>query len=149
MRPWTSRWSCATRWRRASGCCSWATPSKPSAGFAEALTSYQRSAVLHRRLGDRGREALAWQGTGETPRRLGRHAEAAGFHRRAATVQEELGDAWQQAIALDGLAAASLSAAEREGHRHWGDALRLLDGYRDARALRLRTDIEGRLARGR
>ncbi len=33
--------------------------------------------------------------------------------------------------------------------RHWGDALRLLDGYQDARAARLRTHIEGRLATGR
>ena len=125
--------------------------------FAEALTSYQRSSVLHRRLGDRGREALAWQGTGETYRRLDRDDEASGFHRRAAAVQQELGDTWQQAIALDGLAAALTAAADDGGvatarataHRHWGEALRLLDGYRDARAARLRTHIEERLASGR
>ncbi|MFI0779811.1 ATP-binding protein [Streptomyces sp. NPDC021212] len=120
--------------------------------FAEALTSYQRSAALHRRLGDRGREALAWQGTGETYRRLERHDEAAAFHRRAAGAQQDLGDAWQQAIALDGLAAASLSGEEGDAvaaRRHWADALRLVDGYRDARAGRLRERIEGRLARDR
>ncbi|MGY0058474.1 ATP-binding protein [Streptomyces sp. LZ34] len=54
--------------------------------YAEALTSYQRSAVLHRRLGDRSREALAWHGAGGAYQRLGRHGEAADFYRRAAMV---------------------------------------------------------------
>ncbi|MFF7648249.1 hypothetical protein ACFZCY_00020 [Streptomyces sp. NPDC007983] len=66
-------------------------------------------------------------------------------------MQRDLGDAWQQAIALDGLAA-SLGAGEGDAaaaHRHWADALRLLDGYRDGRAVRMRERIEGRLAPGR
>ncbi len=73
---------------------------------ADSLVSFQRSASLHRRLGDRSREAMAWHGAGETYRAMGRPAEAADFHRRAAAAHHELGDRWHEALALDGLAAA-------------------------------------------
>ncbi|WP_413801399.1 ATP-binding protein [Streptomyces iranensis] len=115
---------------------------------ADALTSYQRSATLHRRLGDRSREALAWYGAGRTYQRLDRPGEAADFFRRAAAVQQELGDSWHHALALDGLAT-SLSAEDAvAARRHWGDAVRLLADYDDARAVKLRERIEDRLAAG-
>ncbi|MFI0729729.1 tetratricopeptide repeat protein [Streptomyces sp. NPDC021225] len=115
---------------------------------AEALISYQRSATIHRRLGDRSREALAWYGAGRTYQRLERTGEAADFFRRATAVHQELSDSWHQALALDALAT-SLSAEDAvAARRHWGDALRLLAGYDDARAVKLRERIEGRLAPG-
>ncbi|RAJ61816.1 NB-ARC domain-containing protein [Streptomyces sp. Amel2xB2] len=126
-----------------------------------ALTAYNRSATLHRRLGDRSREALAWHGTGETYRRLGRPDEAAAFHRRAAAAYRELGDAWGEAVALDGLAHAvreqdepERDERERDGRgeqaarEHWAACLRLLDGYDDARARRMRTEVQARLDQG-
>ncbi|WP_405744080.1 hypothetical protein [Streptomyces sp. NBC_01525] len=45
--------------------------------YGEALASYQRSAMLHRRLGDRSREALAWRGAGQAYAEMGRSTEAA------------------------------------------------------------------------
>lgn len=121
----------------------------------DALTAYNRSASLHRRLGDRSREALAWQGTGETYQLLGRAEDAAGFHRRAAAAHRELGDAWHEAAALDGLARALHERALHEPAGHEGeleaprgylaDCLRLLGGHDDARARRMRADVEARL----
>ncbi|WP_314178034.1 ATP-binding protein [Streptomyces winkii] len=111
----------------------------------DALTSYNRSAMLHRRLLDRSREALAWHGAGETYRRLGRDEEAAGFHRRAAAAHRELGDAWSEAVALDGLARALHGEDVEASRGHWTECLRLLAGYDDARARRMREDVEARL----
>ncbi|MGP4109521.1 ATP-binding protein [Streptomyces sp. 4N509B] len=115
----------------------------------EALVSYQRSAVIHRRLGDRSREARAWQGVGETYRAMGRFEEAADFHRTAARAQRELGDRWQLALALDGLARALLASEEREGEEaareHWREALRALEPFDDARAARLRETVRAAL----
>jgi tetratricopeptide (TPR) repeat protein len=111
----------------------------------EALASYQRSAALHRRLGDRGGEALAWHGTGETYRRMGRSEEAAAFHGQAAAVHRELGGGWHwhEAVALAGLAEALDASAPDRAARHRAEALRLIAPYDDpgdrrAHALRQR-----------
>jgi tetratricopeptide (TPR) repeat protein len=109
--------------------------------FDDALESYHRSAVLHRRLGDRRREALAWQGAGEVYARLERHDQAAAFFRRAAAVFGELGDAWQQALALAGLASAVGDDDPEQAHRHRAEALRLLEPLDDARAVATRRRI--------
>lgn len=116
--------------------------------FSDALTSYQRSATLHRRLGDRSREALAWHGVGETYRRLDRHAEAADFHRQAAAAHHQLGDAWNEALALDGLGAAValLGESPDAARQYWTEALGLLTGYDDPRAVATRDRVERQLA---
>ncbi|MFF3753383.1 tetratricopeptide repeat protein [Streptomyces sp. NPDC002018] len=113
---------------------------------AEALASYQRSAALHRRLGNRSREAMAWNSTADAYRRLGRHEEAAQFHRRAAAVHHELGDTWDEAMALDGLAEALAAEEPQAALGHWADALRLLAGYDDPRAVAARERMESRRA---
>jgi hypothetical protein len=105
--------------------------------------------VIHRRLGDRSREALAWYGAGRTYQRLDRPGEAADFFRRAAAVHQELGDSWHHALALDGLATSLSTEGAAAGRCHWGEALRLLADYDDARAVSLRERIEGRLAHDR
>jgi hypothetical protein len=64
------------------------------------LTACQRSAAIQRRLGDRSREAMALDVTGEAYRELGMAEEAAKFHRLAAATHRELGDQWQLAVAL-------------------------------------------------
>ncbi|MDH6710502.1 tetratricopeptide (TPR) repeat protein [Kitasatospora sp. MAA19] len=111
----------------------------------DALDSYQRAAVLHRRLGDRSREALSWHGTGETYRHLDRHTEASAFLRQAATAHHELGDTWHEALALDALSAALLTENPRTARRHREDALALLAGYDDPRAVATRDRIEREL----
>ncbi|MEV7682698.1 tetratricopeptide repeat protein [Streptomyces sp. NPDC088341] len=113
---------------------------------AEALISYQRSATLHRRLGNRSREAMAWHGAAQTYRRLDRHKEAAQFHRRAADVHHQLGDTWDEAMALDGLAEAVVVDDPEAARTHWTDALRLLAGYDDPRAVAARERAESRRA---
>jgi tetratricopeptide (TPR) repeat protein len=115
----------------------------------EALVSYQRSAVIHRRLGDRAREARAWQGAGEVYRAMERFEEAADFHRMAARAQREIGDGWQLALVLDGLARARVALdedGEEEAARdHWAEALRALEPFADARAAGLRRRIRAEL----
>ncbi|WP_206269454.1 ATP-binding protein [Streptomyces antioxidans] len=122
--------------------------------FEAALVSFQRAASLQRRLGDRVREARAWDGAGETYRRLGRPGEAADFHRRAAAAHRELDDLWHTALSLDGLAGALREADEadeagraEEARRHWAEALRALASYDDPRAVELRERITTALAR--
>ncbi|RBM04489.1 tetratricopeptide repeat protein [Streptomyces sp. PT12] len=118
-----------------------------AAGEAEAsLESYQRSAALHRRLGDPSREALAWQGAGEAYREAGRSDEAAAFLRRAAASHRDLGDAWHDALALDALATTLAEADPGTARQHWAEARRLLAGHDDPRAARVRAGIERRLA---
>lgn len=90
--------------------------------FDAALVSFQRAASLQRRLGDRAREARAWDGAGETYRRLGRSGEAADFHRRAAADGAE------------------------EARRHWAEALRALASYDDPRAVALRERVSATFA---
>ncbi|RYJ28337.1 SARP-family transcriptional regulator [Streptomyces sp. L-9-10] len=114
---------------------------------ADALTSYQRSATLHRRLGNQSREALAWNSTAEVYRRLGRDEEAAHFHRRAVAVHRELGDTWDEAMALDGLAEALFADDPEAALGHWTEALALLAGHDDPRAVAVRGRIERRSGR--
>jgi tetratricopeptide (TPR) repeat protein len=112
----------------------------------DALASYHRSAKLHRQLGDRSREALAWNGAGKTYQHLGRPDEAVGFHRRAATVHHELGEAWHEALALFALATALHIESPAESRRHSEEALRLLADYGDRRTAGIRAHITALLA---
>ncbi|GAA0896223.1 MULTISPECIES: tetratricopeptide repeat protein [Streptomyces violaceusniger group] len=118
--------------------------------FDAALVSFQRAASLQRRLGDRAwqaraREARAWDGAGETYRRLGRPGEAADFYRRAAATHRELDDLWHTALSLDGLAGALREADEADGaeeaRRHWAAALSALASSDDPRAAGARERI--------
>ncbi|MEU9962674.1 ATP-binding protein [Streptomyces malaysiensis] len=112
--------------------------------FSDSLISFQRSASLHRRLGDRSREAMAWHGTGETYRAMSRLDEAAKFHRRAAAAHHALGDHWHEALALGGLAFALAEGDGDQSRQHRAEALRLLTRYYDPRAEGLRAQIEQR-----
>ncbi|MGW7691515.1 tetratricopeptide repeat protein [Streptomyces asiaticus] len=97
---------------------------------------------------DRAREARAWDGAGETYRRLGRPGEAADFYRRAAAVHRELDDLWHAALSLDGLAGALREAdAAEEARGRWAEALRALTSYDDPRAVALRERLSAALAR--
>ncbi|WP_234389813.1 ATP-binding protein [Streptomyces sp. XC 2026] len=110
---------------------------------ADALASYQRSATLHRRLGNRSREAMAWHGAGQTYRAMDRAAEAAGFFRQAAMTHRDLGDGWHEAVSLAALA----DMAPTEAVTHLTRAEGLLTGFADPRAVALREVIGARLRR--
>jgi tetratricopeptide (TPR) repeat protein len=118
---------------------------RTAGAYGEALISYQRSAMLHRRLGDRSREALAWGGTGQTYAALGRPGEAAAFHRQAAAVHGDLGDAWQRAVELDHLAAAVRPRNPQSARTHCTEALARLAPYPDSRTAAVRTRIQRQL----
>lgn len=111
----------------------------------EALTAYHRSATLHRRLGDRSREALAWQATGETYRLLQRPTEAADFHRRAAATHAALGDPWNQALALEAWATALAPQDPEAARTHRRQAHSLAAPFTDPRATRLLRHLEHHL----
>ncbi|MFE3829254.1 hypothetical protein [Streptomyces sp. NPDC059092] len=121
--------------------------------YGDALTAYQRSAVLHGRLGDRSREALAWQGAGETYDLLDRPDEGIGFHRAAVAVHRELGDGWNEAVALEGLGSAlhhaEAGAPADTAGQHWARALELLAEYDDPRAVAARERVARRLTEAR
>ncbi|GII90734.1 ATP-binding protein [Sinosporangium siamense] len=112
---------------------------------ADALVSFHRSATLHRRLGDRSREALAWNGAGAVHQHEDRPEEAADFHRRAAATQHELGFHWHEAMALDGLAIALTGVDAAQSRRRWTDALELISYYDDPRAQAVRQRMEHHL----
>lgn len=113
----------------------------------DALLSYHRSTVLHRRHGNRSREAMAWHGAGEAYLRQQRAAEARDFYRLAADTHRDLGDAWNEALCREGLGEALLADdGDPEAARaEWSEALRLLTGYDDPRAVATRGRVEGRL----
>lgn len=107
-----------------------------------ALEAAHRAATVQRRLGDRSREAMALDETGEAYRGLGRPEESVAFHRRAAAVHRQLGDGWQLALALDHLATALAETGHtEEAERHRREAVDLLSAFPDARAVRLRQRI--------
>jgi tetratricopeptide (TPR) repeat protein len=108
---------------------------------AEALVAYQRAAVLHRRLGDRGREAAALDGAGLAYQRLDRPDEAADFHRLAVAAFRDIGDQWQLAAALTNLATAL--DGDTDANR---EALDLLSPFSDPRSVRLQEEIRARLS---
>lgn len=114
--------------------------------YGDALISYQRSGMLHRRLRDRGREALAWRGTGQAYSAMRRESEAAAFHRRAAAVHGELSDDWHQAVDLNLLANAVASDDPHAAQAHWTYALDRLASFTDPRAQRLCASIRDHLA---
>lgn len=116
---------------------------------AGALVAYQRAAVLQRQLGDRIREAVVFDATGEVYRRLGRYDEAVEFHRFAVSAFRELNEKWHLAIALERLAVALADSEEfSAAERHMREALALFATFGDARSARHRTRIENALAQG-
>lgn len=113
---------------------------------ARAMEAAHRAATIQRRLGDRSREAVALDETGAAYQGLGQPGEAVAFHRRAAAVHRDLGDGWQLALTLDHLAAALTGTGHaEEAERHRREAVRLLTGFPDVRAQRLRQRIESDL----
>ncbi|MFD6662521.1 ATP-binding protein [Micromonospora chalcea] len=115
----------------------------------EALASYQRAAVLQRRLGNRSREATALDATGLAYQQLGRFDEAAEFHHRAAAMHHDLADSWLQAVALAHLGDA-LSAAGRnaEASNVWTDAEQILRQFDDPAAQELRNHVADAIGQG-
>jgi tetratricopeptide (TPR) repeat protein len=106
-----------------------------------ALAAFQRAAVLHRKLGDRSREATAHDGTGTVYRLMDRPDDAADFHRLAAAVFRDTGERWPLALALDHLARVTPAEAEQ----HWRESANLLATFPDPHATRLRQEISARL----
>ena len=114
--------------------------------LAEALEAYQRAAVLHRRLGDRSREASALDGAGTVYQRLDRPDEAADFHRMAVSAFRDTGERWPLALALANLASTLHATAPAEADQNRHEALELLAAFTDPRSARLQQEIRDRLS---
>lgn len=113
----------------------------------DALTSSHHAAVIQRRLGDRSREAIAIDLTGQAYQQLDRHDDAAKFHRLAAAVHRELGDHWQLATTLAHLATALDHTGDHDGARSCRqEAVALLAGFDDPPAADLHTRLTQMLA---
>ncbi|MFI0411540.1 tetratricopeptide repeat protein [Actinomadura sp. 3N508] len=109
-----------------------------------ALQACRRAIELQGTIGDRVREALAWDGAGEAARDLSLLEESETCHRRAVGILREYGgNRWPLALALDNLAV-TLTARNRrdEARSSWSDALHELSGFHDPAATRLRTRIQ-------
>jgi tetratricopeptide (TPR) repeat protein len=114
---------------------------------SEAMRCCQLAASLERQIGDHSREATAIDCAGEVMLAEGNAGEAAAFHREAARMHQQLGDRWQQALATLHLADCEQALGQTDALRdHLTAALALLQGFPDNRAVRLRTEIQERLA---
>jgi tetratricopeptide (TPR) repeat protein len=105
----------------------------------EALDSFHRSALLHHQIGDKGREARAWDGAGRVNRELGEITVAIELHDRAARTFRRLGLDWLLATALHNLAIAQ--QADRliyQSQETAAEALRLLTAFSDPAAQSMR-----------
>ncbi|MEY9927522.1 tetratricopeptide (TPR) repeat protein [Catenulispora sp. GP43] len=104
----------------------------------EAVESYHRSGVLHRRIGDRNREACSWDATGVSFLEQGQPQQAAEFHRQAANAFRTVGNQWQLALASANLATAlAASHKEQEALISANDAQGFLTEFEDPAAKRL------------
>lgn len=108
----------------------------------DALATYDRAALLQRRIGDRVREALAWKHAADVHHGQGRHDRATELHTRAAEVFQNLGTHWPHATTL-----ACLAEAQYAGGRHASaqdtstEALRLLAPFTDPTAQAVKARI--------
>ncbi|MFI0483107.1 ATP-binding protein [Actinomadura sp. 9N215] len=112
-----------------------------------ALQACRRAIELQGPIGDRVREALAWDGAGEAARDLALLEESETCHRRAVDILRGHGDnRWPLALALDNLAV-TLTARDRrdEALGSWSDALHELSDFTDPAATRIRHRIEAQM----
>ncbi|MFF3226128.1 ATP-binding protein [Nocardia suismassiliense] len=107
-----------------------------------ALTSYQRAVIIHRQLGNRGKEADSFDSTGTAHRILNRLDDAASFHLQALALYREIGSGWGIATALDHLALVSVDSGQPDDAVHyWTEALSILDDFDDPATSRLRDSV--------
>lgn len=104
-----------------------------------ALAALQRAASMQRRFGDRVRESIALDATGEAYGLLGRHEDAVRFHRMAVSALRGSENPWLLATALTNLAAALRGSGVVAGVRESAaEALTLLAPFDDPAAVAAR-----------
>ncbi|MBY8863896.1 tetratricopeptide repeat protein [Nocardia sp. CA2R105] len=107
-----------------------------------ALATYQRSAVIHRQLGDRNREAETLDATGTAYMLLGQPEQAVRCHFEAIELYRSVDSTWGMAVALDHLARASTDLhTHADATRYWHEALTLISEFDDPGATALRDSI--------
>jgi len=94
--------------------------------YRQAADYHQQALTLFREIGDRGGEAAALNGLGETLLADGRTGHARAQHSAALTIAEQIGDRYEQASAHNGLANAHHASGDTDRARHhWQQALAL------------------------
>ncbi|WP_432973846.1 ATP-binding protein [Dactylosporangium sp. CA-233914] len=115
----------------------------------QALESYQRSATLQRRVGDRIREAIAIAAAGDAYQDLGRFDEAVDFYTVAAATQRDMHSRWHHACTLASWADASHRLGNTDSAQaHRAEALALLEHFHDPAATALRDRLQGQAPDG-
>lgn len=107
-----------------------------------ALEHFQQCLNLARTLGDRRREALALDGTGQVLSAMGRADEAVGFHQTGCTLLRGCPNPCDAAAALTHLATALLQVGQVErANVAIAEAQILLNGFTDPRAEAMRSAL--------
>lgn len=110
----------------------------------EALASFERSAFLQHGIGDKVREAQAWDGSGIVRLELGQAAEAVDLHHRAAEVFRGNGASWPLAGALRNLALARHALGDTgQAREAAAEAVRVLAEFPDPQADAMRAELRG------
>lgn len=108
----------------------------------QALEHFQQCLNLSRTLGDRRREALALDGTGQVLYAMGRADEAVGFHQTGCALLRRCANPCDTAAALTHLATALLGTSEAErADTAIAEAHILLNGIDDPRAEAMRNAL--------
>ncbi|WP_344432163.1 ATP-binding protein [Amycolatopsis minnesotensis] len=109
----------------------------------DAMTVYQKASALFRELPDRVGEAQIFDAVGRIYRETGRVEQALEFHGRAAVIFEKLNRTFDQATALEHVARAhDILGDHGQSQTCWVEALDLLAGFDDPRAIALKELIQ-------
>ena len=113
---------------------------------AGALISYQRTATIHGRLGDRNGQATALDATGTAYREMDHAEQAIDFHRQAAELLRAPGHRWRLTVVLDNLATAlDLTGDTNAALACWREAKPLIEDFHDPQATELRQRVSNHL----
>jgi tetratricopeptide (TPR) repeat protein len=105
----------------------------------DALNSFEHSASLQHRIGDKVREAQAWDGAGQVNRELGHTATAIDLHSRSAGTFRRLSMHWLLGVALRNLAIAQLAdGLAGKARETASECLRVLAEFTDPAAQAVR-----------
>ncbi|WP_216915948.1 ATP-binding protein [Nocardia noduli] len=111
----------------------------------QALESLAHALAIHRRVGSRSREALAFVIIGQAYQALARASEAEKFYRQAAAIHQDLHDDWNRAVSLAHLAdVLARRGADGDSHDACAEALDLLHAFNDPRTVQLRHELTAR-----
>jgi tetratricopeptide (TPR) repeat protein len=114
-----------------------------SGRFDEALRQCQEAAAVQRRLGDRGRHAMAVEASGYVYRDSGDTGAALDAFQFAEAAFRELDHRWRRAVVLCAVGDVLNATGDADGARaRWNEALTLLEAFGDRRSAEIRARLD-------